>query len=308
MGKINKSNEYVNPSLGQIGIIYYDERNNRIKYFSTEIHLEPEGIEKLVEKGIHMMYKNNATRLNARFFYKGNEPYSKGVEARIPLNNGYSGTDLLFMGINEPERVDPEETIVLEDKIISDILSGKLSSRNIVDNKYQIERLSINCLREGDIKSLVGLYAEAFHTYTTDLNEDSILEMIENSVVYGIRDKKTMNIVSTSVAEIGSVPTILGEFKICELSEMATKREYRGKGLVTFATKALIAEIRDSVDLVYAEARASLRAINQSFFNLGFSYAGRLNKQCILSGDYDIQETGPYENLNVWYMLPHEEI
>jgi hypothetical protein len=56
--------------------------------------------------------------------------------------------------------------------------------------------------------------------------------------------------------------------------------------------------------LFYAEARACHKPINQSFFNMGFRYAGRLNKQCVLSGDHEVNENGPYENLNVWYFIP----
>ena len=96
--------------------------------------------------------------------------------------------------------------------------------------------------------------------------------------------------------------TTRGAFGICELSEMATKKEHRGKGLVTYATQLLMEEIKDDVDMIYAEARACHRAINQSFKNLGFQYGGRLEKHCTLSGAHDVEEQGPYENLNVWYV------
>lgn len=298
--------EYVNPSLGQIGKMYYDSNNNRIKYFSTEIHTSSENIEHLVEEGIRMMDDNGATRLNARFFYSDNKPYTQNIEAEIKLNNGYSDINLLFIGINESNRLDSVEILKLEDEIVNNVLSNKSSSRDRISDEYEIQKLSISNLGDGDVDSLVSLYTEAFTTYTSVLDTQSVQEMVDNSVVYAVRDKNTGKIVSTSVAEIGTVPMQTGDFRICELSEMATKKEHRGQGLVTYATKALINDIRDSVDLIYAEARASHRAINQSFHNLGFNYGGRLNKQCILSGDSDVAETGPYENLNVWYILPHD--
>lgn len=298
--------EYVNPSLGQIGVMYYDSTNNRIKFFSSDIHSSAQSIDSLIGQGIGMMQQNAATRLNARFFVRGNYR-NKNIEARIHLNNGFSGIDLVFIGVNAQERTDTTAVTSAEDELISNVLAGQPSRRSIPD-MYQIQRLSTASLCEEDINSMVELYGEAFTTYTAVLDAGSVSAMVENSVVYAVRERQTGKIVSTAVAEIGVIQTPEREFRICELSEMATRREHRRQGLVTAATRTLIEEIRDSVDLIYAEARACHMPINQSFFNMGFSYAGRLSKQCVLSGDHEVSESGPYENLHVWYILPHDRV
>jgi len=293
--------EYVNPSIGRIGEMYYDEHNNRIKFFSTDVHLSGESIDILMGRALRMMGQESATRIAARFFTRCG--YNQNAEAIIPLNNGFSGIELVFVGINNEGRQSSAEICAEEDALL-ELLNQSPSSSGIPQG-YSIHRLTLQDTAPEDINSMAELYREAFTTYITELDESAISAMIENSVVYAVRDSEK-RIVSTVVAEIGSLQTSEGDFRICELSEMATRRSHRGQGLVSAAARALIEDIRDEVDLIYAEARACHMPINQAFLNLGFQYAGRLNKQCILSGDSEIQEEGPYENLNVWYILPHE--
>ncbi|MBU0471731.1 MAG: GNAT family N-acetyltransferase [Nanoarchaeota archaeon] len=300
-----QNQEYINPSIGEIGKIYFDDRNNRIKFFSTQIHHDADSIDDLVFRGEQLMIEENATRLNARFFTTAR--YERNVEARISLNNGHIGTDLLYIGVNLSDRSDPEKVMLAERELIESVLSTEPHMRSRLSEGYSIERLTSESLTNQEVDSLVDLYSEAFNTYTTDLNASAVREMISHSVVYGVRDSRNNQIVSTVVAEITKMTLSEENFSICELSEMATRREYRGQGLVTLATKELIEDIRDDVDLIYAEARACHTPINQSFHNMGFHYAGTLLKQCMLSGDHEVDESGPYENLNVWYVLPNEK-
>jgi hypothetical protein len=293
--------EYIPPSLGKIGEFYYDHKNNRIKYFCTQIHHSLDPIEELVEEGISRMRTHHATRLNARFFAKKGL-FLQDTEAVIPLEDQYSDLNLLFIGVNQPSRLDSAYVKEKEDILISEVFSDRKKHRHNLDG-YLIDRLNFLNATDQDIHDIVRLYHECFPTYTSVLDEDSVRSMIEHSVVYSARFIKTGKLVSLSVGEIGRIETSRGEFVICELSEMATKNEHRGRGLVTSITHRLIGEISPSVDLMYAEARACHKPINQSFFNMGFQYAGRLNKQCILSGVHEVSEKGPYENLNVWYLL-----
>ncbi|MDP3882188.1 MAG: GNAT family N-acetyltransferase [Nanoarchaeota archaeon] len=296
--------EYVNPSLGKIGEMYFDERNNRIKFFSTTIHSSPDSVRSLIAQGKEMMDDKGATRLNARFFVR-DFTLEGNVEAAIPLNSSFRGTQLVFIGINRGKRIDSSEVLLAEEDLIREVLREPLHNCHGLSAGYSFERLTPLNLRPYDIRDMSSLYSQAFTTYTASLDEASLLEMIRNSIVYCARDKDEGKIVSTSVAEIGKVPTSNGNFGICELSEMATLPEHRGRGISTSLTQALVHEISSKVDLIYAEARACSLSVNKVFHNLGFNFAGRLMKQCILSGCYDIEENGPYENLNVWYISPH---
>lgn len=304
---INKTEDYINPSIGKIGVMYYDSFNDRVKFFSTEICDSVDSIDRLIEDGKRMMSQFKATRLHAKFFLRNGYACNRNLEARIPLDNRNGGIDLLFVGINSHSRVDHPNVLKAEDNLLSRVVERKPNLKNQISGRYKIQRLKISEISRQDITSMVELYQEAFSEYVSELNESNVRDMIKNSIVYGVKEKNTNQIVSTVVGEIAAIPTSVRNFKICELSEMATKKEHRGRGLVTYAAKILIKDIINSVDLIYAGARACNGAVNRSFFNLGFSYAGRLNKQCRISGDYDVLECGPYANINIWYMLPSKK-
>jgi hypothetical protein len=309
LGIDTKSN-YQNPSLGKINEMYYDEINRRIKYNSSKKYDSCLEIFNLCKEAAIMKNQLGATRVNIKLLVENStKDYDYLVEAKIPLNNNHIGENLLFLGWNDPTRYSDLETTLREDEIIRS-LKNHQHANNFISDNYFIDKLTYYNRSIDDINDLCVLYNDAFKTYTSKLDFDSIGDMINNSVVYVVRDlddRKINNsgrIVSSCVGEIARLND---NFTICELSEMATLYDYRGQHLVTKATELLVDEICDEVDLIFAEARACHRAINQSFYNMGFKYAGRLNKQCILSGrgeDSTVLEEGPYENLNVWYILP----
>jgi len=291
--------KYIPPSIGKIGEPYYNEPNDRIKYFCTDLHYSIESIDSKIEDCLDLMHEYKATRINARFFAKKSISVLN-TEATIPLAGDYSDFNLIFVGINSPDRMDNISTLKDEVKMVDYIRSHPHIHPHVFRD-YKFEMLSIFNTSKKDLNDLFWIYKNSFKTYTSELNIPSIKLMIDASKVYVARTKKEGSIVSVAVGELSEIDTDFGRFKISELSEMATLKEHRRKGLVTHAAKLLIEDLNGSVDLIYSEARACHRPINQSFFNMGFNYAGRLNKQCILSGDYDIAEKGKYENLNVWY-------
>jgi beta-lysine N6-acetyltransferase len=300
-----KNNSRVNPSIGQIGQMYFDKVNDRIKFFSTDIHTDKSTIDSCIDQAMDEMALHGTSRFAGRFFVsKG--MHLDNVEARIPLNGAYSDLDLVYIGVVSSERREPLSVEIEEDAMVNRIYDTQRNSRDNLPPKYSIERLDFRNLTRRDLRSMIELYSQAFTTYLTELNHDNILKMVENSKVYAVRyENSSRPIVATVVAEQSEIDTPRGTFNICELSEMATLRTHRGKGLMTYATEQLVNDISrysNSSSLIYAEARACHAPINKSFYNLGFEYAGRLEKQCMLSGDSDIQEHGPFENLNVWYM------
>lgn len=293
-----------NPSLGIIGKIYYDPGNNRVKYFSTRIHQAPASVEEEFDSCLEMMAREGATRVNMRALVEF--PYqSPHTEAVIPLNNGRTGTSLVYLGAVSPDRRSPPSVLADEDGLVRRAIEGRHAKTHDCSS-FEIERLASATLRGTDVSDMVELYHEAFTTYTTKLDHAAIRRMVANSIVYAARGIASGQIIATAVAEQDTVHTENGQFRICELSEMATRREYRGRGIISETTKRLVEEIRDSVDVIYAEARACHFPVNQAFANLGFAYGGRLNKQCVLSGIAEVAEGGPYENLNVWYLLPQK--
>lgn len=290
----------VNPSIGSIGTMYHDERNNRVKYFSTKIHSSPKSIENEFNACVEMMQETGATRATMRAV--ANFPYvGDSVEAAIPLNNGFGNHRIIYLGQVSGARTNPQEVLDEEAAMLRKILeTGIVRVRNNPD--IEVIRITKDSATGANIRDMVELYNEAFTTYTSALDENAVRSMIENTVVYGAADE-TGRIISTSVAEIAAVPMESGKtLKLCELSEMATLRNYRGRGINSQVTEKLIEQIMPLVNVIYAESRACHAPINAIFASHNFECAGTLQKHCILSGDSNIREDGPYENLNVWHL------
>ncbi len=295
----------INPSIGQIGAPYYDSGNDRIKQLSPRIFTASGDLEREIAAGRSLMAEHSAGRFTARYFIRGDIVPAGECEANIPLEPAGEPTRALalaYIGFNLSDRTETQETIAQEHQMLSEILASapKITSR--FPDGYTIEQLTEP--HPCDVAGLVSLYQEAYPRYTAPLDEQSVKAMIESSIVYIARHAASREIASVCVGEIAKIPTGEGPFVISELSEMATRKEHRGKGLVTHVTKQLLSDPQFAIDLAYAEARAPSRAINTCFHHLGFTYAGTLAKHCVISGDAQIHEQGPYENLNVWYYLP----
>jgi len=292
------------PSIGRIGEPYYDEKNDRVKYFSTSIFEDRNSIDDEIVRATQIAEDNQASRITMRFItptgvYMGNE-------ANIALGNGFTGFSLLYYGENNGSRVPDESETMAEDVIIQDIHTKQRNSEKRCPGRYAIVKLEPGNVSEQDIMGLEKLFAEAFTTYTTTLDQESIREMIANNVAYAARDQDG-RIVSIAVAERAEFDVEERTFSVAELSEYATKKEHRSQGLAQETTRALLNELMGNTEIIYAESRASHYAVNKVFYNLGFDYRGRLAKHCVLSGDQEVDEQGPYENLNVWSMIGMED-
>ena len=287
-----------NPSIGAIGSIYYDEDNDRVKYFSQPIHTEKGSIDTEVAQARRMMEEQGASRFTARFLSTASYE-SPHLEAMIPLNNGFSGVCLYYLGMNDDRRRSPDDILERQEALLRQV--DRPGTIRDIPEGYRLERL----VRVGDAdrQRLASLYQESFPTYLTELDEEAVESMVENSIVYVARNPEGM-IVSSAVGEVGQVDTGEGILRICEMSEMATDRNDRNASLVSAVASQVADEARQITDLIFSEARASHVAINRVFAKMGFAYAGRLHKHCVISGDREIDEQGPYENLHVWYALP----
>ena len=269
-------------------------------------------MEEDINRGMSLLRQSGATRFTGRYLCNGPVQHPH-TEARIRLNGPNSGIELVYIGQNNPERIDNLEVRLQEDAIVLDVLARHPRRRaheedartlermeRVLGQGYIVEHIDRNRIEQRDVRSLVSLYREAFPTYTAPLDEQSIWRMVVSNPTCVIRDRSG-EIVSAAVAEVARVDEGDRPMYLCELSEMATRRNHRGRGLNTLAAERLIRRLDLDVDLFYAEARASHAPVNQLFSNLGFHYAGRLSKHCVLSGDHEVDELGPFENLNVWY-------
>ncbi|HFE45785.1 MAG TPA: putative beta-lysine N-acetyltransferase [Nannocystis exedens] len=180
----------------------------------------------------------------------------------------------------------------------------RLGSPNLMDETQMIERItadgaqaaprkeipkdySIRLARREDIFSLLELYAEIFDSYPSPLKHASYLEHIFQKESLFAVCTHDGSVVAAASAEL------MPNKRAAELTDCATRKEARGKGLMSHLLLRLEEELcrRDYV-CAYTMARARSYGMNSVFHNLGYEYTGRLINNC------DIY--GAYEDMNIW--------
>ncbi len=330
-------------SIGQVGKPFYDPMSDRVKFFSQKHYVALSQLEEDIAMVLQEQKKYDASRMTMRAVVNSEmssrfsaNPFTYGnlfhfvdsfVEAQVPLLS-FDGSSVLYFANNSPSRNCLPEVIANEDWLVKTILSSQktpsqisqpiqsqipsqISSQNessfLFQNRYSIEKIELP-LSANDVTNLISVYNQAFQEYICEFNADSIQSLVDGNIVYVARDKEQNNaIVSVVVAELSAIIIAGKKLQFSELSDMATAKSHLGLGLNRLCAEKAIAELSD-YDMIYTEARASHIAINKVFYNIGFSYAGRVIKHCLISSVQEVAETGKYENLNVWYLPTQKNI
>ncbi len=139
-----------------------------------------------------------------------------------------------------------------------------------------------------DAVDLAKLYAEIFLVYPTPVTDpDYIQKNMGAGTIYAYI-KELGKIVSAASAEINR------KYKNAELTDCATQKHAQGKGYMKKLLLALEERlITEGIKCLYTLARAESVGMNKAFFELGYTYSGRLVNNCnIYSG---------IEDMNVWW-------
>jgi RimJ/RimL family protein N-acetyltransferase len=302
---------------GQIG---YDRINNRIKGFSEFKLREERDVRRLTEKLKDARERNpQADRTTVRAMVSKRiiedlrlHPNGLGrVEAVVDIDNVDQNYVLAYFGENLPHRMSPQEIREQEATTIRDIQKIQPTNREAAlkrleageDGKYEI-RLMEN-LDENTLDQLVDLYRATFSDYTFDLNQESVRGMLEGNNRMFVTFSPKGDVAGAMVAEHASIQIENTTLELYELSDYATSREHRGKGIMTAMQIEAINLLRQMEGgqqfIIYSENRAPWTPVNISSHKTGImDYAGTLDKHCNINSDRDILETGNYENLNVF--------
>lgn len=179
----------------------------------------------------------------------------------------------------------------------------RLTSASLMDEILLIEKLmnqmdaappgpvpqgySVRLAHRADIPELIALYQSIFATYPSPLIHASYLELVfakDSLFAVCTHDGK---IVAAASAELH--PNALA----AELTDCATQRQFRGKGLMSHILDLLEGELnRRNYICAYTMARARSFGMNAVFRRLGYDFAGRLINNCDIFGDY--------EDMNIW--------
>lgn len=244
---------------------------------------------KYIENARSLRDQNDATRITLRMIA------SNGLlipdineEARVPLSKDWNGHEIVYLADNHPERISPKGILKQEDELVRNIIESTSIDNDldrIRNDGYKIEIL--NSVTPEDLKQIYEVYQKSFTKYLFEMTLENIRSLVTNpngraSIVRNSDGK----IVSICVAETAKIATNRGTLYICELSDEATHPEYRRRGLNRVCINRLIKHLYegDKIDLIFEEARAPHIGVNRVAVKLGFVYAGRLQKHCVIGG------------------------
>ena len=138
------------------------------------------------------------------------------------------------------------------------------------------------------IPQLVSLYRRVFRTYPSPLTHpDYIQQTMARNIIYRAVLNRQGNVVSAASAEIDL------KHANAELTDCATQKSERGKGLMYQLLLALEGDLRQRGLITgYTLARAPSVGMNRVFYRLGYEYTGRLVNNCDIYGQF--------EDMNIW--------
>jgi hypothetical protein len=297
--------------VGSIGAAWppsYDKKNNRVKGFCP-FKVDDTRLLSQLRGDIARSARSapQASRITVRAFVKTELVDRMDVEVRLPAERVFSGFELVYIGSNsERRRALPE---ILRQEI--DSVNGIMRDVEQLQKETALARVragnyEVGTLTDANpkaIRELLALYAEAYQEYLFDINQTTIMDMLDNGNIVLVA-RKEGTIVSSLIAEHALVDIEGTNVHLYELSDYATLRAHRGKGIITATQMMAIDEIRSlehgAESIIYAEDRAAWIAVNRSSRRAGMTYCGTLEKHCRLVSDRSFAEQGNLENLNVW--------
>jgi beta-lysine N6-acetyltransferase len=199
------------------------------------------------------------------------------------IDGYFLGSDAYFFTKYYDIKRRSSEEWVREDELINSITSLPRSTSTTIDSKG----LNLIKVTLSDIESLAELYKEVFLIYPTPLHDPTYIEktLQEGTIYYCFQEKE--KIVSAASAEVNLF------YKNAELTDCATLMSYRKHGLMKFLLQKLEEDlIKSRIYCAYSLARARSFGMNAVFHHLGYSYRGRMMKNCYI---YE-----QLEDMNVW--------
>ncbi len=154
--------------------------------------------------------------------------------------------------------------------------------------KTSMETASMKICGPGEAVALADLYRQVFSSYAFPIDQPGYLEqmMRENTHHVAVYHQGTLAAAAALEIDVQSAN--------CEMTDFATRPQFRGKGLAGKLLRQLerkAGELR--IKTAYTIARADSAAMNTVFYKTGYQYAGRLVN--------NTQIGGRIRNMNVWY-------
>jgi len=256
--------------------VYADQFNKRMRI--DEYHGALPEVLSLIKKEIQGWTEKLIVKAYSRdlsFFL------SHGFGCEGFIKNYFSGADMFFVVMYFSSGREQSKKWHEEQSIVSQILnSDKDQSSLKLDN--------IEIASQSQAEELAKVYGEIFQVYPTPLNtSEHVLKTMEEGTLY-VFIREEGEIVSAASAEINR------KYGNAELTDCASVERVQGRGHMKKLLFKLENELtKQGINCLYSLARAESYGMNKAFFQLGYTYGGRLINNCyIFSG---------LEDMNVWY-------
>ncbi len=314
---ISRGNGGGSGSVGAVGRLSYDERNKRVKGMFSQLITTKDAVERLVSRVSDQESRHpSATRTTFRAFVQKGllEGIQKdslagyNVEAVVPADRAVPGFDIVYFGRNHESRMPDGATLAAEGANLRWVLENVSAvGREHAFARAQNGGYSISLgAGEGDVRTLLNLYSQAYQKYTFEIDENAISYMLGNGNKTFVARNSSGSIASILIAEECVVNLENGsQARLFELSDFATFGEDRKNGLITALQIRAIDFLRslDPRAIIYAEDRAPWTPVLKSSREAGMAFAGTLPFHCGLVSDrtFDYQVNHDYETLQVFY-------
>ncbi|MFD3450032.1 putative beta-lysine N-acetyltransferase [Microbacteriaceae bacterium 4G12] len=258
------------------GVLDYFNERIRIDHYTGNVEAVIEKLEELAEMHAFTKYivKGRGEHLSRLF--------SLGYTLEAVISGYFQGHDAYMVTKYKSDARRNSEYWVREDDIVQAITKSSLRNDKDIPSHFVLRKAT-----EQDALSLAQLFGQVFQVYPTPLNkEDYIIKTMNEDTVYYVYETNG-TIVSTASAEIDSIQ------KNAELTNCATLPEYRKHGLMKKLLKRLEEELQSrAIFCSYTIARSLSYGMNAAFYQLGYTYTGRMTNNCYI---YD-----KLEDMNVW--------
>ncbi|NDP21523.1 MAG: putative beta-lysine N-acetyltransferase [Paludibacter sp.] len=263
-------------------IIQHGELNDRIYVMKLHKKDFPDILERIINLADEYLYSKIFCKVPS---WAAPVFYSNGfiLEALIPRFYG-NKEDVFFMSkFLNPHRFQNPEQEMLDQ--LANLLVNKSDNNSIHEKPESYNILKLN-MKNAD--SIASLYKKVFDSYPFPIfDPEYILKtMNENIQYFGI--EKNGELIALSSAEIDKTG------QNAEMTDFATLPDFRGQKLASILLSKMEVEmLSQGITTLYTIARLNSMAMNKTFLNQDYTYAGTLIKNTNISGKI--------ESMNVYY-------
>lgn len=259
-----------------------DEFNQKIKIVSFEGE-----VENLVDRLMTLSNKNKVGKI----FYvspkeKIEEFKAEGFIMEAKVYNFLNGKPGYFLSKFVTDERKMSMVIPEEEEVL-------IKSREYADEDYEYDKYNKYFIRNAskeDAKQLAELYDSVFETYPSPMNNPDYIKFVMDHDVFFKIAVYENKIVSAASADMDPINLNV------EMTDCATDRSHRGKGLVGRLIFELEKELKNKqYKVLYSMARSISTGMNIVFSKHDYEYSGRLVNHCHICGKF--------EDMNIWVKI-----